>query len=95
LVQRLVFRPFALGPGARQILAREPDRPGGPGPGFALRTRDGRAPLVVLGGDDTAPSLPLFDQSGDRVAWGNGDGTVTVCRLGAVRARLAEVGLGW
>jgi WD40 repeat protein len=95
LVQRLVPPIVALGPGARQVLTGGPERPGGLRPGFALRTRGGGAPLVVLGLEDSPLSPPLFDGSGDRVAWGNGDGTVTLCRLGAIRARLAELGLGW
>jgi hypothetical protein len=52
-------------------------------------------PLVVLGLDDSPTPFALFDRSGDLVARGNADGTVTLCRLAAVRARLAEIGLGW
>jgi WD40 repeat protein/tRNA A-37 threonylcarbamoyl transferase component Bud32 len=94
-VQTLAPRPLALGPGARLVVADGTGRAGGLLPGLALRARDGEEPLVVLGVEDTATSAPLFDRSGDRVAWGNGDGTVTVCRLSAIRKRLAEVGLGW
>ena len=45
---------------------------------------------------DTPPSCsPLFSRDGSRVAWGNSDGTVTVCYPEAIRGQLDRVGLGW
>jgi WD40 repeat protein len=86
---------LCLGPGGRRIVETGPARPGVSHPGFALLPRGGTAPLVVLGIDGDPFSHPTFDRSGDVLAWGNNDGTVTVCQLESIRARLAEVGLGW
>jgi WD40 repeat protein/tRNA A-37 threonylcarbamoyl transferase component Bud32 len=96
LVRSLPRPPLGLGPGARQLLMPGPTRGAGLHPGFALLPGPGTSPAVVLGIDD-APSTgaALFSAAGDRLAWGNTDGTVTLCDLEAVRARLAEVGLGW
>jgi hypothetical protein len=35
----------------------------------------------------------VFGRDGNRIIWGNVDGTVTVCDLPAVNQRLAEFGL--
>jgi WD40 repeat protein len=87
--------PFCVGPGARQLIRSGPARPGMTHPGFALLPRHGATPLVVLGIDSDPSSPCCFDHGGDLFIWGNGDGTVTVCHLEAVRTRLAVVGLGW
>jgi serine/threonine protein kinase/WD40 repeat protein len=64
--------------------------------GTTLRRRADDTPLVRLGIDTEATSVaPSFDPSGRHLAWGNSDGTVTVCDLRAVGRRLAELGLGW
>jgi hypothetical protein len=84
-----------VGPGGRRLLLTGPARPGTTQPGFALLPRGGTAPQAVLGIDSDPCSSPAFDRGGDRLAWGNNDGTVTVCHLESIRARLAEVGLGW
>jgi WD40 repeat protein/tRNA A-37 threonylcarbamoyl transferase component Bud32 len=95
VVQELPAQPLALGPGARQVVRSGPARAGDLPRGQALLPRDGTEPLVVLGIDEAVTAMPVFDRSGDRLAWGNADGTVTVCRLSAIRKRLAQVGLGW
>lgn len=38
---------------------------------------------------------PRFDRDGRVFAWGNLDGTVLVCDLERVNARLSQAGLGW
>ena len=59
-------------------------------------TTSGEAePLVVLGLDRELSDTPTFTRDGALAAWGNADGSVTVCRLGEVRARLDRLGLGW
>jgi hypothetical protein len=95
VVQRLPSCPNALGPGAGHVLRTGPARADGLPPGFGLLSRGGAVPQVVLRVDDQPTLSAVFDRSGNLVAWGNRDGTVTVCRLQAVRARLAGVGLGW
>jgi hypothetical protein len=63
--------------------------------GYALVRRGEGEPLVVLGLDREPSHLPAFTRDGALAAWGNADGTVTVCRLAEVRARLDRLGLGW
>jgi serine/threonine protein kinase/WD40 repeat protein len=80
----------SLSPGAKYVSGR------GGGLAFVLSRRDGREPLVTLGSDLLTASIhSRFSRDGRLLAWGNGDGTVTVCDLPEVRRRLAEVGLGW
>ena len=55
----------------------------------------GAPPLAVLGIDAPVTIPPAFSAAGRQLAWGSMDGTVRVYDLEAVRARLAEVGLGW
>jgi WD40 repeat protein/tRNA A-37 threonylcarbamoyl transferase component Bud32 len=96
LVRSLPRQPLGLGPGARQLAVSDPARGGEPHATFTLLPETGGSPLVTLGIDDVPSMLnAVFSAAGDRLAWGNTDGTVTVCDLEAVRARLAEVGLGW
>jgi hypothetical protein len=40
-------------------------------------------------------TLGQFSRDGRIVAWGEPDGTVSVCNLVEVQRRLAEFGLGW
>jgi serine/threonine protein kinase/WD40 repeat protein len=64
--------------------------------GMSLFRRGGGEPLVTLGIDLPITSIhQIFSRDGRLLAWGNGDGTVTVCDLQEVRRRLADVGLGW
>jgi hypothetical protein len=62
--------------------------------GFTIMDADLK-PLVSVGIDAGICSPPCFDHSGNRFAWGNTDGTVTVCDLPRIRIRLSEIGLGW
>ncbi len=66
-------------------------------PGLALFHRDDQAPLVRLGIDvqTTSENHTQFNATGSHVAWGNVDGTVSVCDIEEVRRRLAQLGLGW
>ena len=43
----------------------------------------------------TEEGRPTFSQDGALLAWGNRDGTVTVCHLEDVQRRLAAIGFGW
>jgi hypothetical protein len=40
-------------------------------------------------------ALDGFSPDGKLLAWGNADGTVSVCDLGEANRRLREVGLAW
>ena len=50
---------------------------------------------VTLGIDGGSAVNPQFDRAGNQLAWGNTDGTVTVCDLKEIRERLGSVGLAW
>jgi WD40 repeat protein len=84
--------PFqAVGPGARFLAMKAPN-----GLGYSLRRRDQTTPLITLGIDTLAEEgRPTFSRDGALLAWGNRDGTVTVCHLEEVQRRLAALGLGW
>jgi serine/threonine protein kinase/WD40 repeat protein len=64
-------------------------------PAISLYRRQDESPLVTLDIDGMHSNQPLFNAAGSHVAWGNRDGTVTVCDLKEIQQRLAEVGLGW
>jgi serine/threonine protein kinase/WD40 repeat protein len=84
------------------------DRAGAPSPGARLfcvtkssgygnaifRKGDDR-PLVTLGIDNQCTSHGVFSRDGARLAWGNQDGTVTVCHLEEIQRRMAAIGIGW
>ena len=64
--------------------------------GLSLHRRGEERPLVTLALYDLrSGTRALFNVAGTHVAWGNADGTVTVCEIQEVRRRLAAVGLGW
>jgi WD40 repeat protein len=89
------WMPVALGPEAGLLVRSRPPAPSGLPGGFSLYARDGEGPLVALGVGGAPSSQPVFDASGDRLAWGNADGTISVPDLPQIRARLAAVGLAW
>jgi hypothetical protein len=64
-----------------------------------LWERGRKDPLIGIPLDSPAhagqPNLVQFGPDGRHVAWGNVDGTVTVCDLEEVQKRLTEIGLGW
>jgi hypothetical protein len=43
----------------------------------------------------TVWDMSQFSPDGRQLAWGNGNGSVSVCDLEEIQRRLAEVGLGW
>ena len=64
--------------------------------GFARCALSGEAPLVNLQSVSESPSSrPKFSLDGRLLAWGNQDGTVTVCDLEEVNHWLGKVELGW
>jgi eukaryotic-like serine/threonine-protein kinase len=79
----------ALAPGARFLSVHTPTAFGN-----ALYRRGDQQPLVTLGIDSLCFG-GTFSVDGSRLAWGNQDGTVTVCYLEEIQRRLAAIGLGW
>jgi hypothetical protein len=88
-------RVVCLGPHVALALAFGQRVPAGLGTTFGLWRPGDARPLAELSTDSERSLQPVFSRAGDRVAWGNGDGTVTVCDLEAIRTRLATIGLGW
>jgi hypothetical protein len=83
--------PSALAPGARMTATQTANRFG-----FALYRAGEQNPLVTLGLDVwIAEGYPTFSGDGTRLAWGNQDGTVSVCYIPEIQRRLAAIGLGW
>ncbi len=68
----------------------------GLGRGFSLFKDVNPIPVVTLGidGGESAAN-PQFDPAGNQLAWGNTDGTVTVCNLKEINDRLRRIGLAW
>ncbi len=64
--------------------------------GVVLQTWGGKSPLVTVGLNIETTSVAFeFDAAGTSLAWGNRDGTVSLCHIPELRSRLEEVGLGW
>jgi WD40 repeat protein len=64
--------------------------------GLSLHRRGEERPLITFTPYDLlSGASALFNVAGTHIAWGNADGTVTVCDIQEVRRRLAAVGLGW
>jgi hypothetical protein len=83
--------PDTLGPDAELWGRALPDPRG-----LRLFRRGDATPFVTLGIDATFSSVVFpFSRDGRFLAWGNADGSVTVCNLEEVQRRLKEVGLGW
>jgi hypothetical protein len=64
---------------------------------FTLHRRQDGKTLLTLGidrGSESAGGI-AFNSAETHVAWGNADGTVSVCNIQEVQHRLSEVGLGW
>jgi hypothetical protein len=85
--------PLALAPGAEHRVSA--GWPGAGEQGYALARRGDPAPRLALG-LETMPSFrPVFSRDGRLLAWSNGDGTVSVCRLPHLQERLDRLGLDW
>jgi WD40 repeat protein len=65
-------------------------------PGLRVGTPGSTSPLVTLDPDTIVNTSEVrFTPDGRFLVWGDGTGTVSVCDLEAVRARLTSVGMGW
>jgi WD40 repeat protein len=97
LLETLERGPIAIGPGGRLLAFNLSDSFG-----FALSRREGKRPaasplhLVTLGIDlMAAEGRPTFSSDGTLLAWGNQNGTVSVCDIPEIQRRLAGLGLGF
>jgi hypothetical protein len=66
-----------------------------PNRGVTLWERGRDRPVLALTGDGVPGFRPVFSHDGTHVAWGNSDGSVTVCDLTRIKKKLEEIGLGW
>jgi WD40 repeat protein len=85
--------PIALGPGAaRWLLFGQPE---GPARGLTLVAGNISAPFLRVGIDAPSSLFPCFNSTGERFAWGNVDGSVTICNLKETHRRLTQLNLQW
>jgi WD40 repeat protein len=63
--------------------------------GFALCVPADGEPVIALGIDTHSLGFRECSRDGRLIAWGNADGSVTVCDLQSIWNRLKEVGLEW
>ncbi len=89
---------YAMARGGKKQLKGVPN-PGDPtgSKQVALYSNNSELPDIVfeLGRHVTSARAFAFSQDGRHAAWGNRDGTVTVCDFVELQRRLAELGLGW
>jgi hypothetical protein len=92
VIKTLAWQPAAVGPRGLYAVCASPsihDR------GYSLITETKGTPLVTLGIDGDQVVGAAFDPAGNQLAWGNSDGSVTVCDLKEIHERLGQVGLAW
>ena len=90
-IRRLALQPEALNSSAKLLAQVTPSGV------WRLHALADDALLAVIQSGETKPasSIPAFSRDGRLLAWGNEDGTVSVCDLGEMRQRLMELRLGW
>lgn len=93
LVKALPYAPAAIGPGAG--LYAVGGGPSGDARGCTLFNDTMEKLLISLGIDGGQAFDLQFDATGNQLAWGNANGTVTVCDLEEVHSRLVSAGVGW
>jgi hypothetical protein len=91
VTKTLAAVPSALGPKGDLYVTGDPGRE----QGFSLFSDTKRTPLVTLGIDTLTTSAVQFGILGSQLAWGNRDGSVTVCHLEEINRRLADANLQW
>jgi serine/threonine protein kinase/WD40 repeat protein len=87
--------PLALAPEASYRISAGWHGAGAGDRGYALARQGDPAPRLALGLETTPSFRPVFSRDGRLLAWSNGDGTVSVCRLPQLQERLDRLGLGW
>ncbi|GEM_PF-1607317 len=72
------------------------DLPPGSGRGLKLHRGPGKNPLAIFTSEiSLGYTGPQFTRQGTHFAWGTTDGTVILCDIAAVQAKLAGIRLGW
>jgi WD40 repeat protein len=90
LVRNVSFSPLALN-SAAHLFAQLADSAS-----WGLYALNDERLLIRLQSDEGKPSFfPVFSPDGRLFAWGNDDGTVSVCYLEETRRRLRTLKLGW
>jgi WD40 repeat protein len=84
-----------LGPGASYRVRYQDGQPSGPIRGMGLVPPGQARPAITLGPEDCLAFTLVISPDGNRWAWGNTSGTVTVGDLRQINKRLSGVGLGW
>ena len=85
--------PTVLAPGAASWMLF--GEPGGPARGFTLMASNISTPLLRVGIDAPSSIFSCFNSTGELFAWGNVDGTVTICNLKDIHRRLTQLNLQW
>jgi len=85
------FPPAAIGPECTLWAARSDES----GAERGVSLFEGDKPRVNLGLDSEILIAPCFDHTGRWLAWGNADGTVSLCNLKEVHAELGRSSLAW
>jgi WD40 repeat protein len=83
-----------LSPHAKYLLRGKDTHLPGSSYGFSLIRREDDASLLTVETSNRSGHY-LFSKSGAHLAWGNKDGTVTVCDLKELNRRLTPLGFGW
>ncbi len=89
--RRLALLPTALNSSARQMAQMTP---AGAWRLYALAD-DSLLAVIQSGATKPAHPIPAFSRDGRFLAWGNDNGTVSVCDLETVRQSLSKINLGW
>ncbi|MBI3407608.1 MAG: protein kinase [Planctomycetes bacterium] len=89
------FIPMCLGPGADFALQQDYDPDENRVQGIKLHRRGQEKPLVTLATNISASYAAQFNRAGNRFAFGHVDGSVILCDLPEMKARLEKVRLGW
>ena len=86
------YLPSSVGPGAKDCFSTWNDPATGTAKYSVVRGEDEDI-LVTLGVKRVIAFISQFSPDGSHLAWGNDDGSVTVCDIPRVLRRLGEVGL--
>jgi hypothetical protein len=90
VLQKFLFRPAAMHSEKQLLITR-----GEPG-GWNLHSmRNGSLLVAYAGGESKSSLAPVFSRDGRWLAWGNEDGTVSVCELASLEQRMHSLGVGW
>ena len=88
--------PHCLSPGAKYWLSIAAVESADRSLVYSIHDRERMSPkLQIAVNSSTSAVVTQFSPDGRQVAWGNTEGSVSICDLDKVQRRLAEVGLGW